>query len=313
MAGSTSKGKAPAGATATRARRDRERSTRKGRQAAAERARKRRRTSITAVAVVLALVGVMVVVALTRHPGTAAGSGSAGQAGVLAQHVPVSVLDQVGAGSGVTPPKALPSNTPALEQDGKPEVLYIGAEYCPFCATERWPLVIALSRFGSFTNLGGTESAPAPEAFPQTQTFTFHGATYTSDVLSFAGVETNTNQRVVSGGYAALDTPTAAQQTLLQTYDVKPYTTQPGAIPFLMIGNRFVNIGASYDPAILQGLSRDQIAKDLSDPTSPVAQGVNGAANWLTAAICQANGGTPASVCADPVIAHIIAELPTPS
>ena len=84
-------------------------------------------------------------------------------------------------------------------------------------------------------------------------------------------------------------------------------------IPFLMIGNRFVTVGASFDPSLLQGLTRDQIVRALSDPTSPVAQGVNGAANWLTAAICQANGGTPASVCADPVIAHIVAELPTPS
>jgi Domain of unknown function (DUF929) len=313
MAGSSSKGKAPAGASTTRARAERERSTRKGRQAAAERARKRRRTSITAVAVVLAVVGVMVVVALTRHPENAAGSGTAGQAGVLAQHVPVSVLDQVAGGNGVTPPKALPSNTPVLEQDGKPEVLYIGAEYCPFCATERWPLVVALSRFGTFTNLGGTESAAAPEAFPQTQTFTFHGATYTSDVLSFVGVETNTNQRDAGGGYGALETPTAAQQALLQTYDVKPYTTQPGAIPFLMIGNRFVSVGASYDPTLLQGLTRDQIATALSDPTSALAQAVDGAANTLTAAICKATDGRPASVCANPIITQILAGLPSAS
>jgi Domain of unknown function (DUF929) len=265
-----------------------------------------------AVAAVLVLVLVMVVVAFTRHPGTADGSGSAGQAGQLAQHVPVSVLDQVGAGKGVTPPKALPSGTPALEQDGKPEILYLGAEYCPFCATERWPVVVALGRFGSFTNLGGTESGAAPEAFPQTQTFTFHGATYTSGVISFAGVETNTNQRGASG-YTLLDTPTAEQQTLLQTYDVKPYTAQPGAIPFLMIGNRFVSIGATYDPSILQGMTRDQIAAALSDPSSAVAQGVDGAANTLTAAICKATDGKPASVCADPVITQILAGLPSAS
>lgn len=261
---------------------------------------------------VLLVIGAMVGWALTHHGGSAAGSGSAGQAGQLAQHVPVSVLDQVAAGKGVTPPKALPSGTPALERDGKPQVLYIGAEYCPFCATERWPLVVALGRFGTFTNLGGTESGAAPEAFPQTPTFTFHGATYASDVLSFSGVETNTNQRGVSG-YGTLDTPTAAQQTLLQTYDVKPYTSQPGAIPFMMIGNRFVSVGASYDPTILQGMTRDQIATALSDPTSAVAQAVDGSANTLTAAICRATGGQPSSVCADPVIAQIMSGLPSGS
>jgi hypothetical protein len=32
-------------------------------------------------------------------------------------------------------------------------MLYIGAEYCPYCAAERWPLVMALSKFGTFSNL----------------------------------------------------------------------------------------------------------------------------------------------------------------
>jgi hypothetical protein len=303
------------GGSSQRARPEPGRSSRKGRQAAALRARRRTRTgAIGVVAVVLVVVLVMVVLALTRHPGTAQGSGTAGEAGNLAQHVPVSVLDQVGAGKAITPPKALPSGTPALEQDGKPQILYIGAEYCPYCATERWPLVVALSRFGSFTNLGGTESAPAPEVFPQTPTFTFHGATYVSDVLSFAGVETNTNQRDPSGGgYTALDQATAAQQALVQQFDVNPYSTNPGAIPFLLIGNRFVSVGASYDPSVLEGLTRDQIARALSDPTSPVAQSVDGAANVLTAAICQATGGAPSSVCASPVIAQIMSGLPSGS
>src|SRR5205823_15010475 len=39
------------------------------------------------------------------------------------------------------------------DPSGKPEVLYIGAEYCPFCAAERWSLVYALARFGTFKGL----------------------------------------------------------------------------------------------------------------------------------------------------------------
>src|SRR6185312_17106500 len=34
----------------------------------------------------------------------------------------------------------------ALEQSGKPEVLYVGLESCPACAIERWGLVVALSQ-----------------------------------------------------------------------------------------------------------------------------------------------------------------------
>jgi hypothetical protein len=289
------------------------RSSRKARQAAEDQRRRRRRTALAVIAGVLVVVLVMVTVALVRHPGTAQGSGSAGEAGTLVQQVPVSALDAVGKGTAATIPQALPGNTAPLEQDGKPEILYVGAEYCPYCATERWPLIVALSRFGTFSNLGGTESAPAPEPYPNTQTFTFHGATFTGDLVAFTGVETNTNQPAPGGGFTALETPTAEQQALMQQFDVPPYTTSAGSIPFLMIGNRFVNIGASYDPNVLQGLSRDDIAKALSDPTSPVAKGVLGAANVLTAAICQATGQQPASVCHTPPIEKIAATLPAPS
>jgi hypothetical protein len=62
--------------------------------------------------------------------------------------------------------------------------------------------------------------------------------------------------------------------------------------------NRYVSIGASYDPSVLQGMSREAIARALSDPSSPTAQVVLGAGNTLTAAIGQATGGKPALVSA---------------
>jgi hypothetical protein len=287
------------------------RSSRKARLAAARQRRRRsQRIAITAVAAVVFAVGAMVVVALTRDSGTAHRSSGAGASADLALHVPTSALNSVAAGQGVSLPKPLPATTPPLEQDGKPEILYIGAEYCPYCAAERWPLVVALSRFGSLANLGATESTAA-DVFPKTPTFTFHGATYTSNVIAFTAVETNTNQPDPSGGYTPLQQPTPAQVALLQQYDKPPYTTQAGAIPFLMIGNTSISIGASYDPTVLQGLTRVQIANALSDPTSQVAQAVDGAANTLTAAICRASGGQPASVCTEPVITRISATLPS--
>lgn len=288
------------------------RSSRKAREAAAQQRHRRNRSlAIAAITGVVLVVAVMVAVALTRHPQASRSSGGVGPAGNLAEHVPVSVLDSVGAGRGITPPQALPSGTPTLEQNGKPEILYIGAEYCPYCAAERWPLVVALSRFGSFSTLRETESAAA-EVYPRTQTFTFHGATYTSNALAFVAVETNTNQPAATGGYTALDQPTSAQQSLLLRYDRAPYTTQTGAIPFLMISNRYLSIGASYDPAILQGMTRNQIARALSDNTSVIARGIDGAANTLTAAICQVTGEKPASVCSDPTITKIVPALPKP-
>ena len=74
--------------------------------------------------------------------------------------VPASALDAVGVGSSTNPPKTI--DAPALTQDGKPRIVYVGAEYCPFCASERWPLVVALSRFGTWNNLQAAWSAPSP-------------------------------------------------------------------------------------------------------------------------------------------------------
>ncbi|MGZ4125330.1 MAG: DUF929 family protein [Actinomycetota bacterium] len=285
------------------------RSSRKARQAEAERKRRRTRTAATSAiaAVVVVVVAMIAIAALNNSSRTAKRSGGAGNAATLVQHVPTSALDAAGAGSVL--PQALPAGTQPLEQNGKPEVLYIGAEYCPYCAAERWPLIVALSRFGTFQKLGGTESS-ASDVYPRTQTFTFHGATYSSDVLAFTPVETATNQPAPGGGYTSLEQPTAAEAALYGRYDQPPYTTQANAIPFLMIGNKYVSIGTTYDPLVLQGLSRDEIATALSDPSSPVARAVNGAANTLTAAICQATGGKPSSVCADPTIAKIAQTLP---
>ncbi|QLQ14649.1 MAG: DUF929 family protein [Micropruina sp.] len=39
-------------------------------------------------------------------------------------------------------------------------MLYVGAEFCPFCAMARLPLTIALSRFGTFR--ASSRRCPAP-------------------------------------------------------------------------------------------------------------------------------------------------------
>ena len=38
-------------------------------------------------------------------------------------------------------------------------MLYIGAEFCPYCAAMRWSMAVALSRFGTFTPLHGIHSS----------------------------------------------------------------------------------------------------------------------------------------------------------
>jgi hypothetical protein len=273
-----------------------------------------RRNPIAVGAIVVVLVAVvgMVGFALVKKTPVPARSGGGANAARELQAVPGSMLSTVGSQTDVTPPTRLPSGTSALTQDGKPEVLYIGAEYCPFCAAQRWALILALSRFGSFTGLSATHSS-STDVFPNTPTFTFHGSTYTSAYLSFTGVEETTNQPDGNGGYTPLDSTTAADQTLLQRFDAAPYTDQPGAIPFLLLGNGFVAIGSGFPPSLLAGMTVDDVAAKLTDATDPVTTGIVGAANTMIAALCELTGGQPSKVCSAPFVQQIQAAfLPAP-
>jgi hypothetical protein len=217
--------------------------------------------------------------------------------------VPAATLDQVGAGQTASNPTSITGT--ALTSAGKPEVLYMGAEYCPYCAAERWALIVALSRFGTFSGLAPIRSAAkdgagTAEPYPNTATWTFLNATYTSTYLTFTSVEMNTNvPDTATGFYTTLQTPTAAEQALLDKYDA----TDQGAIPFIDYGNKYVSIGASYNPGTLAGLTWAQITADLRNPASPVAKSVLGVANYATAALCGLTGDKPASACTSTVLA----------
>jgi thiol-disulfide isomerase/thioredoxin len=225
------------------------------------------------------------------------------------------VLAAVGTGGVTNPLKAVNGSPPVLTgSTGKPEFLYMGAEYCPYCAAERWSVVVALSRFGTFSKLYQTTSS-STDVYPSTPTFTFYpghygGSFYTSSYIDFVPVETEDQQQ------NPLQTPTTAQQNLSNTYDAPPYTTSSnaGGIPFIDIGNRYVLSGASYDPAVLrsnpqnpssQPLSQQEIANNLVDSNSTVSKDILGSANYLTAAICTMTHQQPGSVCNTPGIQTI--------
>jgi hypothetical protein len=262
------------------------------------------------IAIVVIVIGVAGVLAATSGSKTTANDPPASAALVkAATSVPKAVFDQVGSGTATALPKKL--SAPALTQAGKPRIVYIGAEYCPYCATERWAMVTALSRFGTFSGLKTTHSS-STDVFPNTHTFSFHGSTYSSPYLVFTPVETETNQ-TQGDGHTTLEKPTAEESQLLATYDVAPYSgpdsSSAGAIPFLYFAGKYISVGATYDPAVLQGMSANAIAAALSHPTTAVSRGAIGAANGLTAAICGATGNQPTAVCSDPVIQRIESTL----
>jgi hypothetical protein len=282
-------------------------------RAAERRAEQRRRILIAsgAIVVVIAVVVAFIVIKANSKPSSSTSSnGPTGSAlaSVVSNvtGVPASTLDKIGDGGGaVTAKPAAITGGTALTANGKPEMLYMGAEYCPYCAAERWSMIVALSRFGTFSGLSTVHSASvngagSTEPYPNTPTWTFHGATYTSKYVTFTPVEMETNIPDKSnGGYTNLETPTAAQQALLNKYDVPPYVPagSNGAIPFIDFGNKYLIAGASYNPQVLSGLSWAQIASDLKNPDSAVAKGIGGTANYITATICKMTGDQPASAC----------------
>ena len=281
-------------------------------RAAARRAEQRRRILIASgsVVVVLAIVLVFIVIKLNSTP--ASSNSSNGPTGAALSSVvsnvtsvPASTLDAVADGKGQVSAKPQTISGTALTANGKPEVLYIGAEYCPYCAAERWGMIVALSRFGTFSGLATVHSASVngggtAEPFPNTPTWTFANATYTSQYLTFSTVEEQTNiPDSATGSYTNLQTPTKAQQALIAKYDVPPYVPSgaTGSIPFVDFGNKYLIAGASYSPQVLAGLSWATIGADLSNPNSTVAKAIDGTANYITAAICQLTGNQPASAC----------------
>jgi Domain of unknown function (DUF929) len=256
-------------------------------RAARQRAEKRRRMLIAlgSVTAVLATAATLVTISLTKSPAHLTASESAAPAAVARQvtSVPASTLTRVSPGGVVTPLHQVASSGPPLTVNGKPAIVFVSEESCPFCAAERWSLTVALSHFGTWDHLGVTSSA-ANDIFPGTATLSYRTAQYHSSRLTLQTTELTDNAGHV------LQPATSLDRQLISTYDVPPYVNsadQSGAVPFLDIGNRYILAGAQYDPQVLAGLSATQIAADLRNPSSPVAQAIDGSANVIIAAINQ--------------------------
>ena len=253
-------------------------------RAAQQRAQERRRwlASTAGVGAVLAIVVGFVAIKLASGTAAAA-SESPAPHNVVSQvtTVPAAALARVRSGGTVTPMQTVKAPGPVLSIAGKPAIVFVSEESCPFCAAERWPLTVALSHFGTWSHLGATRSS-ATDVFPNTATLSFRTASYRSSHLTLRTTELTDNRGHRLQPLTPLDT------TLIHGYDVPPYVNsadQSGAVPFLDIGNRYILAGAQYNPQILAGLSQPQIASQLRNPASPVAKAIDGSADTIIAAI----------------------------
>src|SRR5215469_9692849 len=272
-------------------------------QAAAQQAEQRRRLLLVAGSTLLVIVVVVAFIVIKgliapKQKGSARLSHST-FAGLTS--VPTSTLAKIG--TGALPATGLPiksiSDTALTSSAGKPEFLYIGAEFCPYCAAMRWSMAVALSRFGTFGPLKGIHSS-STDVYPNTATLTFYRQHYSSPYLTFTPVENQTVSK------QPLEPVTKEQQAVWVKYD----TIQGSqGYPFLYFGGRVIITGPLYNPGVLKGLSWSQIASQLSNPTSTVAQNINGAANYITASICKMTKNSPASVCKAAPIPAIEAKI----
>ncbi|HTB08326.1 MAG TPA: DUF929 family protein [Acidimicrobiales bacterium] len=224
-------------------------------------------------------------------------------------NVPESVFNAVGITSPVAPasPPQAEKNLPPLyttNASGQkvPVILYEGGEFCPYCAAERWAIIVALSRFGTFSDLGNMSSY-GNDVFPNTPTFTFVKTKYTSKYLVFDHVELYANYlNAAKSYYATLQKPTTLEKHEISKYDTEKYITgltpsTAESIPFMSYANKFLSSGASYSPSTLAGSTRAEIAAGLSNATSPITQAIVAAANYQTATICSLTNQQPSNVC----------------
>lgn len=277
-------------------RRYEERQARKREAAAATRRVRNRRWGIVSIGLVVVIVAALVIVKVAGS-----GSDSSGRDQVsppAGTFVPPATLSKIAsvplstlaaAPSGGIIDEIQPTSAGhALGSNGKPELLFVGAEFCPHCAAERWPLYIALSKFGTFRpGPGRLHSATHDGNVP---TLTFYGTQYSSPYFVFTPVEVYTNEPTPTG-YAPLQTPTRGQANIWQTVG-------GGSFPFLDFAGTASLSGAQYSYVPLQNLPFSTVAAQVGNNATQIGADIDSSAYRLVKSICHfLSSNQPASVC----------------
>jgi thiol-disulfide isomerase/thioredoxin len=222
-----------------------------------------------------------------RAPAASSGAASAGSA-ALSEAESVA-LGQVRLRSGE-----------ALLDGGKPLVFFMGAEWCPFCASERWGLVKATSRFGKWSGLRELLSRSGQDYFPPLATYDLAGATYASPYINLRHKEVAT----VDGD--PLQKLGSFEERLVDEDD------KLGGVPFLFAsgpsGRYTVDLG--FSPGLIEGMKFAELREAVAgDARTPAVEAIDAQADAITALICKLDGKQPASVCAKGSIPTLEGEL----
>ncbi|HTW99840.1 MAG TPA: DUF929 family protein [Acidimicrobiales bacterium] len=186
-----------------------------------------------------------------------------------------------------------------------PRVVFVGAEFCPYCAVDRYALILGLSRFGTFHDLKVTTSGSSDGDI---ETFSFLGSSYTSPYLTFTPYEDEDRSR------QTLDAPPKDIMDLwLEQTLAAAGSEGEGGYPYANFGGKYVladfpsgmdnteeTLGGEAGTG--SGITRGQIVAGIHNPDSTYAATIGASsilseANFVDAAVCSVDGGMPANVC----------------
>ena len=172
--------------------------------------------------------------------------------------------------SRVTPLQATGSSQPwtATLNDGlgsSPFCSSTGPSSRRYAAVQRWPSILALSRFGTFNLLGLMQSS-STTAFSGLSTFlTFWKVNYTSKDVILESVER----------YSALNLDGAwhlgstRSRTGAKSAADQPVRSGRNDFPLVDVSNRWVISGASFTPSVIGGLDTEPDRRRPDAPAPP--------------------------------------------
>jgi thiol-disulfide isomerase/thioredoxin len=176
------------------------------------------------------------------------------------------------------------SDQPLKQSSGKPLIFFMGAGFCPYCASERWAIVRALYNFGSWQGLIETTSAEHDEKYLSIATLDFSRAKYTSDYLEFIGRET------ADRNFEPLQELTEKDYEIIDTFNPDQI------IPFLLIDGQFMQVGSGYSPQLLEGMDHAKVMREIENSASLLGYTIKTETDNITAFICKSISGR-ANIC----------------
>jgi len=181
-----------------------------------------------------------------------------------------------------------------IRRGGKIFVFFVGAEFCPYCAAERWAIVRSLQKFGQWDGLKQTISAARDQPFLNLPTYDFTKATYNSPHIEFVAREIKDRE------FKPLQKLLKTEEKIVRKHNSKK------EIPFLLIGGRFMQVGSGFPPKIFIGHTFRQTETELKKVESEIRKTIDEEANVISALLCLS--GLPPELCKETETAQLLAQ-----